>query len=828
MRISKKLYTTLIITVLTVSAIMAAVPLASAAIGIPTFVSGFPPAAITHGTCYTTGDVEGTGATNFGKVEVYWDNLGTKIAEGYADGTGAFDIDAAIPEDVAGPHNIIVFDVLASETNFMSFTIDPFLVPMATAALPGDSVMLMASGFGDELDTQLYLGAITNIPAESVTLSGTPDSGTLTTTPVVILSVALTVDVSITCTTVGAATGTGTVTVTDDGEGNLEGTATDIAVTDGTNPGEVDVTVEGSINYVTGVITLTATGVDSAGANPATGIVVTIDTPCAADYDYAEYRVTSAGGVETSELGSFMATITVPAIAEVNYGDYDIVAIDTAGNTYTYVGIPMYLMAAFRVDYYITLTPAAGPTGITTTISGRIESNEAYEIRFNTATIASGTSGSDGSYTATYTIPAILSPNPYDVTVVWQVTKTKTAVFTVNPPPTLPKILPPAGQAGDVIVVSGAGFSGSADISLYLGDTLVNSTADDANFGPTSMFGAFTDLEFVVPAITPGIYVIRVVDEYGASTGSAYTFTVTPAPVTTVALNAVSYYQGDRISFNIFTTENNLGTITVTINDPTGATWWTTNTWTLTGAVMKRVLYQDQLFNANPAVLPADAPLGNWNWTVTYTPASTGTATTATGLVAVAAPPTMQTITDLLMELGANITEMKGEVATIETTVGEIDIALADLDATITGFDGDMATIQTSLGTVQTTVSSLNADITTIKNSVNGVTTAVSSLDAVLGVVAGDTAYIKSSLVDLNGTVTDVSDGVATIETDLGTLKVDVASIKTDVASVQTDVEESLPVSVDMMPVWIAVVLSLIAAIAAIFAVVTIRQKIAG
>jgi archaellum component FlaC len=342
------------------------------------------------------------------------------------------------------------------------------------------------------------------------------------------------------------------------------------------------------------------------------------------------------------------------------------------------------------------------------------------------------------------------------------------------------------------------------------------------------MFGAFTDLEFVVPAITPGIYTLRVVDEYGASTGSAYTFTVTPAPVTTVALNAVSYYQGDRISFNIFTTENNLGTITVTINDPLGATWWTTNTWTLTGAVMKRVLYQDQLFNANPAVLPADAPLGNWNWTVTYTPASTGTATTATGLFAVAAPPTMQTITDLLMELGANITEMKGEVATIETTVGEIQVDLADLDATITGFDGDMATIQTSLGTVQTTVSSLNADIITIKAGVSGIEGTASSLDAVLGVVAGDTAYLKSAVANITGTVTDVSDGVATIETDLGTLKVDVASIKTDVASVQTDVEESLPVSVDMMPVWIAVVLSLIAAIAAIFAVVTIRQKIAG
>jgi hypothetical protein len=825
MRISKKLYTTLIITVLTVSAMMAVVPLASA-IDVPTFVPLFPPG----NTAYTTGNVVGTGSTNFGLVEVYWDTLGNKIAEGYADGTGAFSIRITIPADVAGVHDIIVFDVLASEVNSVPFTLVPSVMPTATQALPGDSVTVMGSGFGDELPVQLYLGTVTPVAAESVTLSGTPDSGTLANTPVVALSVDLDVDVTITGLVGGAPIvggGALNIAVTDDGEGNLEGTA-DVAVDDGvvTFSGVVTVDIEGTIDYVTGIITLTATGTDEGSGDAVTDIVVTIDA-CDANYSYAQYRVTPTAGVDSSDVGSFMATITVPAIPELEYGVYNIMAIDTDGNTATYTGMPPFL-PAFTVDYYITLTPPAGPTGITTTITGRIEANTAYEIRFNTAAIASGTSGADGSFTATYTIPAILSPNPYDVTIVWLVTKTRTAVFTVNPPPTLTKILPVAGIAGDVIVISGAGFSGSAGISLYLGDTLVNDTTTDANFGPTTNGGAFTDLEFTVPAITPGIYVLRVVDEYGASTGSAYTFTVTPAPVTTVALNAAAYYQGDRISFTIFTTENNLGTITVTITDPTGSVWWTTNTWGLTGAVLKNVLYQDQLFMGNPAVLPADAPLGSWNWTVVYTPASTATATTATGLFVVSAPPTMQTITDLLMDLGANITEMKGEVATIETTVGEIDVALADLDATIAGFDGDMATIQTSLGTVTTTVSSLNTDITTIKTSVNGVAGTVDAIDQVLAVVVGDTTTIKTSLGTLNGTITDIEDGVASIETDIGTLQVDVASIQTDVASVQTDVEESLPVAVDMMPVWIAVVLSLIAAIAAIFAVVTIRQKIAG
>ncbi|GAJ23270.1 unnamed protein product, partial [marine sediment metagenome] len=133
-------------------------------------------------------------------------------------------------------------------------------------------------------------------------------------------------------------------------------------------------------------------------------------------------------------------------------------------------------------------------------------------------------------------------------------------------------------------------------------------------------------------------------DEYGASSAAIYTFTVLPTPVTTIALRATSYYQGDTLSFIIVTTDTFTAGPTVTIKDPTGQTWWTT-TWTLTGTVTKSVLYQWQLFGIDEhATLPADAPLGVWNWTITYTPASTLVSTKATGLFAVSALPTMQTV----------------------------------------------------------------------------------------------------------------------------------------------------------------------------------------
>lgn len=814
----KKISTIAIITILTLTTLLAAIPLASA-IDEPVFNSDyFGP--ITSGTAYTTGKVEGIGATNFGKVEVYWDTLGTKLAEGYATGTGTYSIKAAIPEDVAGDHDIIVYDVLASEINSTTFTILPSIMLSTTKALPGDSVTVFASGFGDELDVQIYLGAITANTAEPVTLSGTnPVTGALDNTTVVINSVTLDVGVNVTGTVGGnPESGLDTVTVTDNGKGNLAGSTDEVAV----STALVNVTVSGTINYVTGAISLTATGINASTTGaPITDIAV-IMYSCDADYKYAEYLVTPSGGVETSELGSFMATMTVPAIPEVKYGDYRVTAIDTANNTAQNLVMFPYF-PPFTVDYYITLNPAMGPTGITTTISGRIEANTDYEIRFGAASIATGTSGADGSFTATYVIPTVLPIGDYTVSVVWKVTKTKTAQFKVTPPPALTKILPPSGKPGDVITISGENFTSGADIELYLGTTLVNSTADDDRFGPTGASpgpnaGKFTDLEFTVPAITPGVYVIRVVDENGASTGTAYTFAVTAAPATTVALRGTMYYPCCTLSFNIFTTEDNLGTMTVTIKDPTGAIWWTTNTWTLTGTVTKSVYYQDQLINDNPIKLPLDAPLGNWNWTVTYTPQSTGTATKATGLFTVAAEPGMQTVIDAL---NANTTA-------ILDAMGDLTALLEALDAKIVAIDGTVATLDTRLGSIQTSVSSLGAtitgldgDIATIKTSVGGVTTSLASIDSVVGSMYGDVVTINTTLGTIEGTIMDMDGTLATIETNLGTVKLDVAAVK-------TDVDESLPVTVDMMPVWIAAILSLIAAIAAIFAVVTIRQKIAG
>jgi len=829
----KKLSTIAIITVLTISMIVAVIPMALALpIAVPTLT---PPGPGPVGSMIT---VSGTDATPFGIVEVYWDTLATKIGEGYANSAGGYTIMFVfIPEDVVGPHDVIVYDDLSSTINSETFVIEPKIKLSTTKGLPGDSITVTGTGFGDELEVGIYLGTITPLAAESVTLAGTPVTGTFANDAVVIGTVSIDVDVTVDGEVNSVAvTGTDVVTVTDDGEGNLDGETLDVAVAGGAESGEVDVTITGSINYKTGVITLTATGVDSTGGTgEVTDIVVTIETPCAADYDYAEYLVTPAAGVTTSDLGSFSAVIMVPAIAEGDYGDYTVTALDTAANTAT---------ATLAVNYYITLTPAAGPTGITTTIAGRIKADTAFELRFNTVPIATGTSGTDGSFSDTYVIPSVLSTGFYDVAVVWEVVESRTEQFHVTAPPQV-VYAPHQGVAGTVVTIStitGFPFSSGANISLYLGTTtLVNSTQMDDRFGPTggpfsANPGGFTNLEFTVPALTPGPYALKVVDQFGASTAAIYTFTVLATPVSTVTLNAASYFQGDTLSFTIFTTETSFTAgPTVTIRAPTGSIWWT-DTWTLTPVgPTSSVQYQDQVVNGNPLTLPADAPLGSWNWTITYKPVSTGLSTKATGLFTVAALPTMQTVLDQLDAMEATITGVitttEGDIiAVINTKTGTITTKLDPLMPKLQAIEDTAVIIATMLGEVQVDIAALDltalnalgvditaikGDVATIKTNIGTVTTSVSALDAKVTALSGNVATVSTTLGTLEGTVTAIDGKVATIDTEVGTLQADV-----------TDILDKP--SVDMTPAWIAVVLSLIAAIAAIFAVITIRQKIAG
>jgi hypothetical protein len=656
MQISKKLYTSLIITVLALSTIVAAIPMVSAAIDGDPILSepGIPGNVVLNAQVGDKVQVNGLGATQgaaspYSTVTVYWFTDGTVLGTTTADGSGLWALNVTIPSAVEGVHEIVAND--GGGADGVAVDIDPKVEADVTRALPGDSILLTGHGYD---------------------------------------------------------------------------------------------------------------------ANSA--VTVEFDNGIHAPW------VITAPAITTNGTGSFEATVVVPAaITVADYGTFDIIATDAGTNTAT---------ETIEIDYYILLTPKSGPRGITATFAGRIPANTPYSIEFNFASITTGTSAADGSYSFAYTIPSILSTTGYDVRVVYQTTEFRADTFTVSADPII-TATPNNGVAGDVIGLTGSGFSSLAGVSLYIGSTMVNGTTMDSNFGPTSFFGALTGLTFVVPTMAPGVYSIYVQDDYGASSTSAYYFTINPTPVFEAYTRAVEYTQGDVISVYTYATSN--PAVTMMITDPNGMEF---SRQSLSGWVLSAGIYYipNGLYDLGNLTLPADAPIGTWNFTCW----SAG-AIVDTNLFTVAAPSTLDDVMD-------GIDEVKDQ--------------LDDMTDMIDSIDGDVVTIKGDTASIENLMNSLDLS-------------AVSAL-------ATDVGTLQMTVEALAATVTSIDDGVATVETTLGTLQGTITSVEGDVATIQTDVGtleadiSDVKANVDNTPAWIAVVLALVAAVAAIFAVITIRQKIAG
>jgi len=704
MQISKKLNATLIITLLTISAIIAAIPMVSAEISAP------PTLDVATGAVGTTVTVTGAAGTAspFATVTAYWDSLaGMVLGSTSALSTGAYEMEVTIPAGVNGDHYIVVNDG-ETESAGALFTvtgeliIDTIPATIGTPkALPGDQLAVAGHGF-----------------AAGDTITLTFDSTTL-------------------------------------------------------------------------------------------GVPVT--------FGIATPVITSNG------TGSFSATITLPStLTLADFDMYDVTAEDEDANT---------AVAQVNINYYVLCTPPAGPVGITTTISGRIAPNMAYVVRFNGAQVGSGTTAADGSYSVPYTIPAVLSTGPYTVEVVWQTVNTRSTIFTVNPSPII--VLGAGnGIAGDIVTITGSGFSAGATTELFFGSVSVNNTA--MGFGPTTVTPVAGNLPagltFVVPTLTPGIYSVTVVDQYGATSAVAY-FTIDPTPVFMVETRASQYMRMDFLSLKSLSTSAT--DVILRIVDQSGLIWYqeavSAGEWQLIAGAYQ-IPYDALDLTWWP--ITSDAPVGTWNFTCWNAGATT---ILDTNLFTVVAKPNQQDVLDAIDDLQGTIeslmTTSEGKIiAAVNTKTGTIMTELSALDPQLQAITDTAVVIATMVGEVQTDLANLDmsaltslgveiaaikGDVATIKTNIGTVNTKVSNLDPVVGAIAGQNAEIQTTLGTLEGKITSIDGKTATIQTSVGTLQADI-----------TDVSGDLPV--DMTPVWIAVILSLVAAIAAIFAVITIRQKIAG
>jgi hypothetical protein len=524
----------------------------------------------------------------------------------------------------------------------------------------------------------------------------------------------------------------------------------------------------------------------------------------------------------TSAEGTFTCTFVIPT-GVVNIID-NIMAQDETLNT---------AYATLDVGPYITVVPEEGLADSSVTVSGRgFTANGLVDIEWliggSYITVAPDvTIGSAGTFTTTFAVPLLPTPTPPGVPYTIRATDNgvpaivEITTFTLIESPEI-TLTPAFGHLGTSCQVDGTWFTADTLVTVTFNGEVVGSTLSN----PTGSFS----VTFLVPEVANGPYTVNATDAEGVM--AIETFTVTSFAIA-VETRATQYYPGDIISVSGSSNEPLTYTINCEITDPNGLVFYSffidPLMWDMISPGNYMVPYMSNLAAIYTA-LPSDAPLGTWNFTAYNT--VTG-AIVDTNLFTVVAKPSQQDVLDAIDDLEGTIdgyiTTSEGKIiAAINTKTGTIMTELDSLGAEIQGITDTVVIIATMLGEVQVSIADLDlsgvnalgvdiaaikGDVATIKTNIGQVDVAVDSLDAVLGAVAGQCAEVQTTLGTLEGKIDSVQGNTATIITDVGTIQADVS----DLAG-----------KVDMTPIWIAVVLSLVAAIAAIFAVITIRQKIAG
>ncbi len=484
----------------------------------------------------------------------------------------------------------------------------------------------------------------------------------------------------------------------------------------------------------------------------------------------------------SSVLGSFTKTFTVP---DVDDGDYTVNATDTDGNNAT---------ALFTVSHlYILLDPTEGSKGSTVDIEGRgFTHSSTVDIYFGTDVYPAGfyqkvrsgvATDSNGDFSTSFTVPSA-EKGFYIVTAIDAEDVWATAEFELTPTAEI-ALDPDSGLQGIDVDVTGSWFTADSTVTIYFDlEVLAEDVSTDSD-------GNFTETVTIPEDATMGDHVIKAEDEEGLK--AQETFTVREK-VTVIAPRRGSVYrQGETVSFYVNSSVVFESNIELEIQDGSGYPF---DTLLLVPEEIDDtyvVAYTNATFT-----LPSDALLGDWNWTATYT--MEGDEVEDTGRFTVAAMSYDEILTKL-GDLDAKLVALDGDVATLSTSVGSITTSLSDIGLKVESLSGDTATIKTNLGTISGTVTSIDGNIATIKTDI--------------GTVKADISAAKSS-ADSAKSAADSAKSAA----DSATSAANSAKSAADNATSAANGLSGL--------LWGAIILALIAALAAIYAVLTIRRKIAG
>jgi len=219
------------------------------------------------------------------------------------------------------------------------------------------------------------------------------------------------------------------------------------------------------------------------------------------EYDDDEIDI-EGGDDETNSSGEFDTLIIIP---ESTAGDHTITVLgDDSDSEAT---------ATFTVEPEVTIDPAEGGVGAPATVSGTgFDSNSDITIHLDGDDVATDKTDSDGSFEATFNVPAVAS-GTYDVAAYDEDENSAGVEFTIGA--TTVNLSPATGHVDTEVTVSGTGYIAGTTITVKYDDTEVaTATAKtDGSFSAT----------FKVPSSKYGERSVTISD---GTTAKQFTFTM--------------------------------------------------------------------------------------------------------------------------------------------------------------------------------------------------------------------------------------------------------------------------------------------------------------
>lgn len=530
--------------------------------------------------------------------------------------------------------------------------------------------------------------------------------------------------------------------------------------------------------------------------------------------NFPAYPVT----IETD--GSWFADVYIPDAPKVK-DDYTIKATDSGAITAT----ADYEITALTK---VTVSPEFGAQGSTVTVSGVNYMNTAdvtIAVQIGATALGNAKTKSDGSWSKTFTVPAIASAT-YSVTGTDAVNGyVADADYKVGN--MLIMLNPVKGNAGSQVTLTGYGFTANKQYNVTIGTkTVVKSTQ-----GAVSATGTVTKT-FNVPQLAAGVYTVKVTD---CDSGIALTTTFTVEETTNISFSpnpAPNLYRVTVLGSGFYSTGAANSTITFKIYNETSpgviAKWYNIavkNDWGAFGtATVNSTGYVTAIWDVD-----ADTILSKGAYKIEAKDAQGYTVTvpfTVGAAHVVAAPrkasfrpgetlsfnlehslglkaPYFGSYLRVYNPSGALVFDgdaLLGWIKVNDYYVAPYSIQTASANPMLLPDDAPTGTwtwkwlkagsttktVATGSFTVSTTGGTVDPAITDLKNDIDGLKTTVA------GIQTSVDNKINALSTDVAGVKTDVAAVKTAVQTEVAALKSDITGVKTDVAGVKTAVQADI------------------------------------